>query len=203
MSVQPDHSVDSQDSKASTVGQQKLLSDPVAAQACIGLDKSGYQVNIFLISPQKTYIVDTHEKRLSASMWGTSNTYPQHMFSWRNKKKIIYFWIEKSIVPRAMDLSEALLAKGTFFHAVYPFNWEIKIKCIIYSLLKLHVKVSWWSEICFLCENFSRKHMIVSHKVWTIRVSDKGSMQKIFLLFLFQNMSCGYIASWFQCVPIR
>ena len=26
----------------------------------IGLDKGGYLVNIFLISPQKTYVVDTH-----------------------------------------------------------------------------------------------------------------------------------------------
>ena len=29
-------------------------------QDITGLDKSGYQVNIFLISPRKTYVVGTH-----------------------------------------------------------------------------------------------------------------------------------------------
>ena len=39
-----------------------------------GLDKSGYQVSIFLISPQK-HVVGTHYKRLA------SDEYPQQMFS--------------------------------------------------------------------------------------------------------------------------
>ena len=30
----------------------------------IGLDKRGYPINIFLISPQKTYVVGTHQKHL-------------------------------------------------------------------------------------------------------------------------------------------
>ena len=46
--------------------------------------------NVALISLQKTYVVDTH----------TSNEFPQHMFSWRNKKNIsswrtlilLYLW---------------------------------------------------------------------------------------------------------------
>ena len=29
---------------------------------------------------------------LEVPQWGTSNEYPQHMFSWRNKKKINIFW---------------------------------------------------------------------------------------------------------------
>ena len=33
----------------------------------IGLDKRGYQVNIFLISPRKHYVVGTREKHLGES----------------------------------------------------------------------------------------------------------------------------------------
>ena len=36
--------------------------------------------------------------------WGISNEYPQHIFLWRNKKKYQHFWIEKSILSRAMAL---------------------------------------------------------------------------------------------------
>ena len=43
----------------------------------IGLDKSEYQVNIFLISPQKCM--------LWVLIRSASSEYPQHMFSWRNK----------------------------------------------------------------------------------------------------------------------
>ena len=31
---------------------------------------------------------------LEAPLWGASNEYPQHMFSWRNEKKYKYFWVE-------------------------------------------------------------------------------------------------------------
>ena len=57
----------------------------------IGLGKSGYQVNIFLISAPKHMLWVL----LEASHWGTSNEYPQHIFSWKNKKKYQYFWTEK------------------------------------------------------------------------------------------------------------
>ena len=33
---------------------------------------------------------------------GTSNEYPQHMFSSRNKKNIDTFWLKKSAMSRAM-----------------------------------------------------------------------------------------------------
>ena len=49
----------------------------------IGLDKSGYQVHIFLISPRKHMLWYS----LEMPRRGASNEYPQHMFSWRNKKK--------------------------------------------------------------------------------------------------------------------
>ena len=50
----------------------------------IGLDKSGYQVNSFLISRRKHML------------WvGASNEYPQPMFLSRNKKNIDTFWLEK------------------------------------------------------------------------------------------------------------
>ena len=39
---------------------------------------------------------------LEAPQRGASNEYPQHMFSWRNKKKYQYFWIEKSALTSAM-----------------------------------------------------------------------------------------------------
>ena len=39
--------------------------------------------DFFLISPQKTYVVGT-------CYCGASNEYPQHMFSWRNKKNIMW-----------------------------------------------------------------------------------------------------------------
>ena len=57
----------------------------------IGLDKSGYQVNSFLISPQKYYVVVL----IKAPWRGTSNEYPQHMFFWRNKKNINTFGLKK------------------------------------------------------------------------------------------------------------
>ena len=45
----------------------------------IGQDKGGYLINILLISPR-----------------GASNEYPQHMFSWRNKKNVITFELKKA-----------------------------------------------------------------------------------------------------------
>ena len=57
----------------------------------IGLDKGGYPVNIFLISPRKRcgYSLEVHPR-------GASNEYPQHMFSWRNKKNINTFGLKKA-----------------------------------------------------------------------------------------------------------
>ena len=58
----------------------------------IGLDKGGYPVNIFLISPQKHMLWYS----LEAPRRGASNEYPQHMFSWRNKKNINTFGLKKA-----------------------------------------------------------------------------------------------------------
>ena len=51
----------------------------------IGLDKGGYPVNIFLISPQKHMLWVLIR---SAS--------PHHMFLWRNKKNINTFGLKKA-----------------------------------------------------------------------------------------------------------
>ena len=54
-------------------------------------NQRGYQVNIFLISPQK----HTLWVRLEVPHWGTSNAYSQHMFLWTNKKTISSLWLKK------------------------------------------------------------------------------------------------------------
>ena len=61
----------------------------------IGLDKSWYQVNIFLISQQK------HGYSSEVPWRGASNEDPQRMILWKIRKNYQYFWIEKSILPRA------------------------------------------------------------------------------------------------------
>ena len=58
---------------------------PTLKVTFIGLDKGGYPVNIFLISPRKHMLCRD-----------PSNEYPQHMFSWRNKKNINTFGLKKA-----------------------------------------------------------------------------------------------------------
>ena len=70
----------------------------------IGLDKGGYPVNIFLISPQK-HVVGTRG--------GASNEYPQHMFSRRNKKNINTFGLKKSALTSAVYLVSSFLWETT------------------------------------------------------------------------------------------
>ena len=56
--------------------------------------------DVFLISPQKHMLWYS----LEVPNWGTSNEYPQHMFSWRNKKNIyvatpiIWSYVECKVV---------------------------------------------------------------------------------------------------------
>ena len=59
----------------------------------IGLDKGGYPV-IFLISPRKHMLWVLI--RSASARRGASNEYPQHMFSWRNKKNINTFGLKKA-----------------------------------------------------------------------------------------------------------
>ena len=61
----------------------------------IGLDKAGDPVNIFLISPRK-HMLWVLIGSASPPRRGASNEYPQHMFSWRNKKNINTFGMKKS-----------------------------------------------------------------------------------------------------------
>ena len=58
----------------------------------IGVDKSGYQVNSFLISQENICCGYS----LEAPWLGASNEYPQYMFSSRNKKNIDTFWLKKA-----------------------------------------------------------------------------------------------------------
>ena len=58
----------------------------------IGLDKSEYQVNSFLITRRKHMLWYS----LEAPRQCASNEYPQHMFSLRNKKNIDTFWWKKA-----------------------------------------------------------------------------------------------------------
>ena len=60
----------------------------------IGLDKSTYQVNIFLISPRKHMFWVLI--RSASARWGAYYEYPQHMLSWRNKKNINSFGLKKA-----------------------------------------------------------------------------------------------------------
>ena len=64
----------------------------------IGLDKGGYHVNIFLISPWK--------HMLWVFIRGASNEYPQHMFSWRHKENIDTFWLKKASYLKLCKVSK-------------------------------------------------------------------------------------------------
>ena len=64
----------------------------------------------FLISPWKHMVWFS----LEAPPWGTSNDYPQHMFSWRNKKKIT--WIPPliwnlNLPPKKLGWSDGVFQK--------------------------------------------------------------------------------------------
>ena len=72
----------------------------------IGLDKSGYQISILLVCPRKHMLwvlirsaLPVHENMcysLEAPRRGSSNEYPQHMFSWTNKKNIDTFGLKNA-----------------------------------------------------------------------------------------------------------
>ena len=64
----------------------------IYANVDIGLDKSGYQVNSFLISQQKHMLWYS----LEAPHRGASNEYPQHMFLLCNKKNIDTSMLKKA-----------------------------------------------------------------------------------------------------------
>ena len=71
--------------------EAKLACVTLTPEQSIGLDKGGYPVNIFLISPQKHVLWYT----LEAPHQGASNEYSQHMFLWRNEKNINTFGLKK------------------------------------------------------------------------------------------------------------
>ena len=68
----------------------------------IGLDKSEYQVNCFLISHRKHMLWVLIRSALAMHCQGTSNEYSQYTFSSRNKKNIDTFWLKKNALWRAI-----------------------------------------------------------------------------------------------------
>ena len=67
---------------------------PSTQTAHIAVAKSSFQMNIFLIYPQKNLYC---RYSLEVPQRGTSNEYLQHMFLWINKKTIINFWLTKML----------------------------------------------------------------------------------------------------------
>ena len=61
--------------------------------------KKGYQVNIFLISPQKPMLW-----LLIRSAYNIMVVYPQHMVLWTILKKYLQFFVEKYALSGAMPL---------------------------------------------------------------------------------------------------
>ena len=100
----------------------------------IGLDKSRYQVNIFLISRRKHMLwVLIRGYSLEAPHRGTSNEYPQHMFSSRNKKNIHTFWLKKSALSRAMMSPSSLELlvrdlKPGYYRKLFTSSFNIFLK---------------------------------------------------------------------------
>ena len=64
----------------------------------IATDKRGIHIIFFLFLHKNICCGYS----LEAPHWGTSNEYPQHMFSWRNKKDISIFRKKKSALSVAM-----------------------------------------------------------------------------------------------------
>ena len=81
----------SQKFRALYIAPDKVLFQLKLNDIFIATDKRGYPHNIFLSSPRKQMWYS-----LEAPWWGIFNEYPQHMFSWRNKKDIRIFWMKKA-----------------------------------------------------------------------------------------------------------
>ena len=74
--------------------------------AAVGLDKNWYQINIFLLFLYKNVCCGY---LLEAPRRGASNEYPQHMFSWRNKKTVNTFGSKKHLIKSYMRTSTYIL----------------------------------------------------------------------------------------------
>ena len=112
-----------------------------------GLDKSGYQVHIFLIS-------------LVSPQWGTSNEYSQHTFLCRNKKNINTFGLEKassqevcqfcrsyspSQICHFIDLLPKLFKPSWFLKKHGRKAWGLVSLCIFYTeIFKIFLSETTW-----------------------------------------------------------
>ena len=88
---------------------------------------------VFMVNKKKWKFL--HEKicygySLEVPQWANSNEYPQHMFSWRNKKKYQYqyFWLKKCLIwSYGVDLLVSAEGSVTYFRIliyVILINWQ-------------------------------------------------------------------------------
>ena len=81
-------------------------------------DKHLYQVNIFLLRHENLCCGYSLEVPLEVPSQGTSNEYPQCLFSCRNKTTIFATWLKKlSMVKRGATIL-------TIFEIAYPHNMK-------------------------------------------------------------------------------
>ena len=122
---------------------------------CKGLDKSGYQLNVFLISPQKHMLWYS----LEAPHWGTSNEYQQHTFSWRNKKNINTFGFKKASFQK-------LCALWIFWSECVNVQADLNLLCCRYIFWVTAPIISFEQQNC----NQSVQLFML---VWVFAVIDK------------------------------
>ena len=78
---------------------------------------------------------------LEAPRRGASNEYPQHMFSWRNKKNISTFGLKKSVLTSAMTAADVKLLPVLHCSVLYIF-WAFVIIEPIPGCLKTYMRVT-------------------------------------------------------------
>ena len=77
---------------------------------------------------------------LEAPHWGASNEYPQHLFSWRNKKNSNNFGWKKTALPEAMAYvlrSFSFLFGSTCY--VLHILMLLPLSCLVHSFLFYHL----------------------------------------------------------------
>ena len=100
----------------------------------ITADKRGYHGYIFCYFSMKTCC----GKSLEVPQWGTSNEYPQYMFSWRIKKNVNTFWLKK--------------------RAILSYDIQLFYKPTAKTLIRLH-KCTYWFGYLYM-KTFCKIHVI-------------------------------------------
>ena len=68
----------------------------------------------FLISPQKHMLWCS----LEAPQWGTSNDYPQYVFSWRNKKNIMWIPLSSGAMQLQYSIQQFIYFRWILIHFI-------------------------------------------------------------------------------------